>query len=146
MRTTPLRQWSEQAEKFDKLMRRAIELILAHPMSDFTFSQVALSPKLGGLGLRRVKDHANFAYSASWHEAGKTAKEKWTRPDGVPEESPKQSKASFEHDRKVHAQLVEQAPTQREKQRLRRCAQPHAGGFITALPLKRMAKTRFSSP
>src|SRR6476660_138682 len=34
MRTTPLVQWKEQAVKFDSMMRRAIEIILADPMSD----------------------------------------------------------------------------------------------------------------
>src|SRR4051812_22262787 len=34
----------------------------------------------------------------------------------------------------MHAWLVSNAPTDREAQRLRRCAQPHASGFITALP------------
>ena len=36
MRTTPLVQWKEQAVKFDSMMRRAIESILASPMSRLT--------------------------------------------------------------------------------------------------------------
>ena len=45
--------------------------------------------------------------------------------------------ASFEFDQAVHAELVlemETAGKPRESQRLRRLAQPHAGGFVTALP------------
>src|SRR4051794_27844988 len=34
----------------------------------------------------------------------------------------------------VHAYLVDSAPSEREKQRLLRVAQPHAGAFVTAVP------------
>ena len=69
MRTTPLEQWQEQAVKFDLMMRSAIEKILADPMSDETYAQACLTPRLGGLGLRKVVEHAGLAYHASWHEA-----------------------------------------------------------------------------
>jgi hypothetical protein len=52
----------------------------------------------------------------------------------MPAEATPQSKASYEFDEKVHAWLVSNAPNDREAQRLRRCAQPHASNFITALP------------
>src|SRR3954468_11358182 len=51
MRTTPLEQWREQASKFDGMIRTAI---LGFPMDDPTFAQASLTPRLGGLGLRRV--------------------------------------------------------------------------------------------
>ena len=50
MRTTPLEKWRDQAAQFDRMIRRAIENILGFPMSDFTFAQACLTPKLGGLG------------------------------------------------------------------------------------------------
>jgi hypothetical protein len=53
MRTTPLHQWKKQAATFDSMVRSAIERILGFPMNDFTFAQACLTPKLGGLGLRR---------------------------------------------------------------------------------------------
>jgi hypothetical protein len=134
MRTTPLEKWRDQAVQFDRMIRRAIENILGFPMSDFTFAQACLTPKLGGLGLRRVVEHADLAYQASWHESQSTARETWIAPSGMPGEAKNQSEASYEFDEKVHAWLVSTAPTAREVQRLRRCAQPHAGGFITALP------------
>jgi len=56
MRTTPLRQWRKQAATFDSMMRRAIERILGFPMSDSTFTQACLTPKLGGLGLRKTTE------------------------------------------------------------------------------------------
>ena len=75
MRTTPLGQWKEQAVKFDVMIRNAIESILGLPMSDPIFAQACLTPRLGGLGLRKVVEHANLAYHASWHETQKTAQE-----------------------------------------------------------------------
>ena len=85
MCTTPLVQWKEQVVIFDSMMRRAIESILASPMSNETYAQACLTPRLGGLGLRKVEDHATFAFHASWHEAQKTAKEVWARPMDQPE-------------------------------------------------------------
>src|SRR5690348_14630980 len=55
-------------------------------------------------------------------------------PHRMPAVVKHQSEASYEFDAKVHAWLVSKAPSDREAQRLRRCAQPHASGFITALP------------
>ena len=147
MRTTPLRQWKAQAKKFDKQIRRAIERILGFPMSDTTFTQACLTPKLGGLGLRRTEEHANFAYTASWHEALRTSREgNWDRPDEVAETYSSQSGASYKFDEEVHAKLIEEAPTAREAQRLRRVAQPHANGFITAVPSQEDGKDTILKP
>jgi hypothetical protein len=74
-----------------------------------------------------------LAYHASWYEAQKVAKEKWTPPANLPAEYLSQQDASFEFDDKMHKYLVDQADT-RGAQRLRRAAQPHACGFITAVP------------
>ena len=134
MRTTPLHQWQEQGEKFDVMVRAAAEKIIGASMSDRTFAQAALTPKLGGLGLRRSVEHAGFAYSASWHESKKQAGEDWTRPDVVSVAHVPQKEASFEFDELMHKHLVDTAPDDREKQRLLRVAQPHAGSFVTAVP------------
>ena len=83
---------------------------------------------VGGLGLRKVVEHADFAYHASC-----VAKKKWTSPVNLPAEYLSQEDASFEFDEKMHTYLVDQADT-RGAQRLRRAAQPHACGFITAVP------------
>ena len=115
------------------MIRAAIEKILGFPMDDPTFAQASLTPRLGGLGLRKVVEHADLAYHASWHEAQKVAKEKWTPPANLPAEYLSQQDASFEFDEKMHKYLVDQADT-RGAQRLRRAAQPHACGFITAVP------------
>ena len=132
MRTTPLCQWRAQAVEFDAMLRKAAEDIFGFPMSDFTYAQAALTPKLGGLGLRKATEHAGLAFSASWHEAKKQSMEDWKQPPGVGEYVPQKS-ASFAFDEKVLQYLVDRSDT-RNAQRLRRAAQPHAGGFITAVP------------
>ena len=83
--------------------------------------------------MRKVVEHAGLAYHASWHEAQKTAKEVWVPPEGLPEKYLSQKDASFEFDEKMHAYLVDNSDV-RGAQRLRRAAQPHACGFITAVP------------
>jgi hypothetical protein len=115
-------------------------------MSERTFAQAALTPKLGGLGLRKSIEHADFAYSASWHESQRQARETWVRPAQVAEQHVPQSKASFEFDEKMHKYLVDTAPDDREKQRLLRVAQPHAGGFVTAVPSEEDGKDTILRP
>jgi hypothetical protein len=134
MRTTPLRQWREQGEKFDGMVRTAAERILGFPMQERVYAQAAITPKLGGLGLRKSVEQADLAYSASWHESQKQAREVWVRPVQVNEAYVSQKDASYEFDKKMHKYLVDTAPNDREKQRLLRVAQPHAGGFVTATP------------
>ena len=57
MRTTPLEQWSEQAVKFDSMIRKAIVSILGFPMDDATFAQACLTPRLGGLVTQAGMSH-----------------------------------------------------------------------------------------
>jgi len=134
MRTTPLPQWQKQGEQFDSMVRGASEKILGCSMSERTFAQAALTPKLGGLGLRKSVEHAGFAYSASWHESKKQAREDWVRPELVSEAYLPQKVASFQSDEKMHQYLVDSCTDDREKQRLLRVAQPHASAFVTAVP------------
>ena len=108
--------------------------ILGHPFDVRTFSQAALTPKLGGLGLRKATEHAGFAYSASWHESRVQSREVWIRPDQVGEVYVSQAAASLAFDEQMHKHLVDSAPSEREKQRLLRVARPHAGSFVTAVP------------
>ena len=96
----PLFNGRSEAVKFDSMMRRAIESILASPMSNETYAQACLTPRLGGLGLRKVEDHAALAFHASWHEAQKTAKEVWARPVDQPEKYVSQKEASFDFDQR----------------------------------------------
>jgi hypothetical protein len=92
-----------------------------------------------------VVEHATLAYHASWHEAQKTAKETWRPLPDLPEKYLSQKEASFAFDEKMHAYLVDQADT-RGAQRLRRSAQPHACGFITAVPSDEDGKDTLLKP
>ena len=57
--------------------------------------------------MRKVEEHADVAFHASWHEARLTSKEEgWTPPAGVPAEYTPQAVASFKIDEKAHSKLV----------------------------------------
>ena len=85
MRTTPLRQWSKVARKFDACVRDTVSQILGTTFPGDAYLQACISTKIGGLGVRLVEQHADGAFNASWHEAGSTCGEKWLPPDaGAP--------------------------------------------------------------
>src|SRR6478609_526747 len=109
MRTTPLRQWQKQAETFDSMMRRAIERIMGFPMGESAFTQACLTPKLGGLGLRKTVEHADLAFQASWHESKKTSHEIWDPPPGMSDVYISQKEGSYKFDEQKHKDLVSQA-------------------------------------
>ena len=100
--------------------------------------------------MRKVEEHADVAFHASWHEARLTSKEEgWTPPAGVPAEYTPQAVASFKIDEKAHSKLVnefDQAENPRDARRLLRCAQPHASGFVTAVPSKEDGDEAIMSP
>ena len=134
MRTTPLAHWSKQAAEFDSILRRAAEQILGFVLDDRAYGQACLTPSLGGLGLRRVVDHADAAYAASWREAKTESGEDWVLPPFDVDHYGSQKEASYRIDEKIHKKLMETASDQRERQRLRRLTEPHAGSWITAVP------------
>ena len=81
MRTTPLSDWSEESVKFDFEIRSAAETILGFTFNDDTsYRQACLTPTLGGIGIRRIADHADAAYAASFLEAMAECSESWTIP------------------------------------------------------------------
>ena len=85
----------------------AAEDMLGFPMADHTYAQAALTPKLGGLGLRKTVEHADLAFAASWHEAKKQSREEWVQPtDYVPQKA-----ASYDFDEKVLTYLFDHAPS-----------------------------------
>jgi hypothetical protein len=90
------------------------------------------------LGLRKVIEHANLAYNASWHESRVQCGEVWIPPPEVSvllmEPPLAQNIASFKFDQAMLNSLVNKATSEREVQRLLRLATPHAGAFITAVP------------
>ena len=133
MRTTPLKKWSKEAEKFDKQIWDAAQSILGLQIPEQIWKQACLTPRLGGLSLRRVVDHANIAFSASWHEAKTTCKENWT-PRQDTEWTLSQKSGSYKKDEEILKKLIEQAPNQRERQRLNRLKCEHSGAWICAVP------------
>ena len=73
MRTTPLSLWSKQAEQFDRKICHTIFQCLGLKPVNEAYDQVSVSTKIGGLGMRRIVDHAK----GSWFEAQVTTHESW---------------------------------------------------------------------
>src|SRR6185437_8700368 len=122
-----------QAEKFDSEIWDADQSILGLTMSEQSWKQACLTPRLGGLGLRKVVDHAEIAFSASWWEAKATCGEDWSERKDVPWKTT-QKQGSFEKDKEIMKSLVQQAASQRERQRLGRLQCEHSGAWICAVP------------
>jgi hypothetical protein len=133
MRTTPLAKWIVEAKKFDQQMWDGAQSILGLPLPEQGWKQACLTPRLGGLGLRRIVDHAEIAFSASWHEAKATCRENWSSR-GDTQWSLSQKQGSFKKDEEILKVLVEEAANQRERQRLLRLQCEHAGAWICAVP------------
>jgi hypothetical protein len=66
MRTTPFSCWQAQGERFDREVRKVAEAILGTPLDDRAWAQAALTPSLGGLGLRRIVDLTAGQTRESW--------------------------------------------------------------------------------
>src|SRR4051812_17269066 len=79
MRTTPLSLWSKQAGEFDEKVSQTVFQCLGLKPTDEAMPKL-LSPPPLGLGVRRILDHANGAFTASWHEAQVITGEKWRKP------------------------------------------------------------------
>jgi hypothetical protein len=136
MRTTPLAAWECHASRFDRDVRRAAEEILGTPFDDRAYAQAALTPSLGGLGLRRVVDHADGAFAASWRESMSTARESWEQPPQCLTHLGSQTQNSLAVDQAILARLVSQSSSEREKKRLARLQEEHAGAWVTAVPAR----------
>src|SRR5256714_8370570 len=136
MRTTPLSLWSKQAEEFDeKVSQKTVFQCLGVKPTDEAYAQASVSTTIGGLGVRRILDHANGAFTASWYEAQVITGEKWTKlPDkdcsGVYNSQRTASKAT---DVAIMAKLKAVA-SPRDAQRLNRLDSPHANAWLSARP------------
>ena len=109
--------------------------ILDTPLPDSSYDQACISTKVGGLGIRRVVDHAIGALRASWHESSRTCGESWTAPAPLAEgdEYVPQSEFSADVDRKTLERLIDEGK-ERDAQRLRRLDMPHANVWTSARP------------
>src|ERR1700757_1131182 len=96
MRTTPLSLWSKQAKKFDTLVGQTVFQCLALKPTDEAYEQASVSTTIGGLGIRRIMDHAKGAFTASWFEAQVTTGETFENPseEDCPSDYQSQQRAS----------------------------------------------------
>ena len=133
MRTTPFSQWKDVAAKFDLCIRDAVAQILGTTFPGDSYAQACISTKFGGLGIRRVADHADVAFAASWHESIRTARESWIVPTLCEAEYVPQMTASAKVDADALDELISHASV-RDAQRLRRNDFAHANAWISALP------------
>jgi len=133
MRTTPLSHWHSVASSFDSSVRRTFESIVGFPLSPQAYTQACLTPKLGGFGLRQVVAHAEGAFKASCFEVFSAwgSRLGWS---SSPSPCPSQQEASFTLDSSILSGLVASFSSPRERQRLNRVSQPHAGSWVTAVP------------
>ena len=133
MRTTPLSNWHSIAKNFDALLRKTFSFIVGLPLPSRAYTQMCLTPKLGGFGLRQVEAHADGAFNASRFEVFSAwgSRLGWS---SSPSPAPSQQEASFTLDTNIFLSLVSSSSSPRERQRLNRLNQPHAGSWVTALP------------
>jgi hypothetical protein len=137
MRTTPSSLWSKQAEEFDKRVCHTVFQCLGLKPTPEAYDQASVSTTIGGLGIRRIVDHAKGAFTASWHESQGITHEKWTKPPDkdCSEVYEPQKKASSKTDAAIMANLKTNAASDpREIQRLSRLDSPHANAWLSARP------------
>jgi len=133
MRTTPFHQWSSQAQLFDKEVRDTVESLLGSRLTPQAYQQACVSSRFGGLGMRRLVDHAHGAFTASWRESATECGETWSPPPNCLSGSKSQSQASEDTDKAALELMITQS-NERDAQRLRRLDSAHANAWITALP------------
>ena len=132
MRTTPLPQWEAVAAKFDVCVRDTVAQILGTTFPGDSYVQACVSTKIGGLGIRRVVDHADGAFIASRHFARLFCKEeKWVTPTLCGSGFSPQSVASESTDVKTWDSLISRA-SPRDAQRLRRLDIKHANSWVNS--------------
>ena len=134
MRTTPITQWSAQAVEFDHIMRNASERIVGQPFTEDAYDQACVSPRVGGLGIRRAVEHAPIAFSASFFASAGQCGESWIQPACIPEPAvASQQRGSNDLDASILDRLKRKADA-RNRQRLQRLDRKHANSWVTALP------------
>jgi hypothetical protein len=133
MRTTPLSLWEKQAEAFDtKVCHTVFHCLGLKPTAD-AYEQASVSTTIGGLGVRRIVDHAKGAFTASWFEGQGVTHEQWTKPDDCFEVYESQQRASTKTDAAIMSRLKESS-SPRDLQRLNRLDSPHANAWLSARP------------
>ena len=122
---------------FDEKVCETVFHCLGMKPSPEAADQAVVSTTIGGLGIRRIVDHAKGAFSASWHEAQIITKETWWTKgsdDDCSAEYVHQQKASSIVDVAIMTNLKSKAENARETQRLNRLDYPHANAWLSARP------------
>ena len=148
MRTIPLSLWSKPAAKFDTHVGHTVFHCLGLKPTPEAYDQASVSTTIGGLGIRRIADHAKGAFTASWHEAQSITHETWSNTFSESDCSDvhqSQQKASAETDAKIMSRLKE-AANPRDAQRLSRLDSPHANAWLSARPSCLDGKDTILSP
>ena len=65
MRTTPIKKWKQEADKFDQQIWDAAQSILAVQIPEQSWKQACLTPRLRGLGIMRKLLSLQLARSQS---------------------------------------------------------------------------------
>ena len=143
MRTTPLNPWLEHAKDFDSMVRNTAEKILGFRFTDTTYDQACLSTSLGGLGLRKIEEHARTAYTASWNEARTYMTEAWKVPlDCSDFACLDQRSASQKIDQTNLEKLLKKVDDRTKKNILNR-QKPHANAWLSAPLISRGLTTHY---
>ena len=77
MRTTPLSFWSNRPTSSVHVGHTVFHCLGLKPTPE-AYDQASVGTNIGGLGIRRIVDHAKGAFTASWHEGQGITKESWT--------------------------------------------------------------------
>src|SRR5579872_2363711 len=135
MRTTPLSCWAKQAEEFDSKVCHTVFHCVGLKPTPEAYEQASVSTTIGGLGVRRVVDHAKGAFTASWFEGQVITHETWVKPNefDCADVYESQHKASSKVDAAIMAKL-KSAANLRDAQRLSRLDSPHANAWLSARP------------
>jgi len=135
MRTTPLSLWAKQAEEFDSKVCHTVFQCLGLKPTAEAYEQVSVSTTIGGLGVRRIVDHAKGAFTASWFEAQAITHETWVKPPDADCSAvyESQQKASSKTDAAIMSNL-KTTTNIRDAQRLNRLDSPHANAWLSARP------------
>jgi hypothetical protein len=133
MRTSHLNQWAKHAEIFDQTIRGATEAIIKRPLPNDAYDQACVSTRFGGLGIRKVTEHAPVAFKASYVTSRRQCGEQWLNSNSIPDDASCQRSGSERIDRATLDRLIAHG-SERDKQRIRRLDCKHANSWITALP------------
>ena len=138
IRTVPL--ITDTCQKFDDLVLKSFEEIIACGLSSQSIKQIQLSTKFGGAGLRSSKDHAPAAYISSslFVQASSSVFPSLSKML-VEDFTERSSEVSQQNDlsHKIYKSNSFQLSSECnfiDKARILCCSDPHASAWIRALP------------